>query len=106
MRGGGRRIHAGTVATFGEGACRRIRDGEADIVVVKAGGKFHAFDNSCPHQHFADLHRGLLEEHTLTCPMHGWNFDVRTGASLSGDGRLRMHVVTIQGDDVWISTEH
>jgi len=105
VSGAGRRIHAGAAGAFSEGVCRRIRDGGADLVVVKAAGRFHAFDNSCPHQHFADLHRGLLEEHRITCPMHGWTFDIRTGASFSGDGRLRIRDVTVRGGDVWIITE-
>jgi len=102
---GGQRIHAGTDTSFRDGTRKRIRSEEADVVIVKSGNMFYAFDNNCPHQHFAALHDGLFEKHSLTCPMHGWCFDIRTGISRTGEGRLSMRKVTVEGDDVWILPE-
>jgi nitrite reductase/ring-hydroxylating ferredoxin subunit len=101
----GSRIHCGTARALQEDMPRRVREGDSDIVVVQWEGGYFAFDNSCPHQHFAALHEGRLQEGTLRCPMHGWTFRIRTGKSLSGEGRLRSRRVIVQGDDLWIPLE-
>jgi len=62
-------------------------------------------NNRCPHQQFAEFHRGVLEGFHIRCPMHGWTFDVRNGASTTGEGRLRNRRVTLEGDDLWIFLE-
>ena len=36
------------------------------------------FDSRCPHQ-TTDIPHLALQGATLTCPKHGWVFDVRTG---------------------------
>lgn len=105
MGSGGRLIHAGTGRSLAEGVCRRVRSGGSDLVVVRAGRRYHAFDNNCPHQHFASLHEGGLQGTTITCPMHGWSFDVRTGRSPTGEGRLELHTVETRGDEIWISID-
>ena len=45
----------------------------------------HLVQRRCPHLK-ADLARfGELEEGILTCTMHGWRFDIRTGRCLTAD---------------------
>ena len=41
-------------------------------------GDFHALDGVCPHQG-GPLGEGRLEGCIVTCPWHGWQFDVRDG---------------------------
>jgi nitrite reductase/ring-hydroxylating ferredoxin subunit len=45
----------------------------------------------------------LFEESVVTCPWHGWQFDVRTGESLYDPGRrLATYRVSVVGDDVLV----
>ncbi len=60
-----------------------------EVVVFRVGGDFFALENLCPHQHLSAFHRGHLSGYTVTCPMHGWSFDVRTGHAVAGSGRLK-----------------
>ncbi len=55
-------------------------------IVVEAGGKRFAIDRYCPHQG-GDLKSGWVsEERYLTCPRHGWKFDLaNAGKCLSND---------------------
>jgi nitrite reductase/ring-hydroxylating ferredoxin subunit len=76
-------------------------DGE-EVALFRVGGEVFAVRNDCPHQHFSLLHQGALKEYALTCPMHGWTFDLRTGTSIIGNGNLRRYNVKIVGDDVWL----
>jgi nitrite reductase/ring-hydroxylating ferredoxin subunit len=44
-----------------------------------------------------------LQEHTVTCPWHGWQFDCRTGQSTSAPGKaVSNYAVQVEGDDVMV----
>ncbi len=83
----------------------RITVDDLEIVVFKVGPDFFAVENNCPHQHFRMLHEGTLEGCSLTCPMHGWTFDLRTGKSATGDGRLNQRRVRVIDSEVWIEKQ-
>ena len=50
------------------------------VLVLRDGAKLYAVDALCPHQ-YAPLIGGDLVDGLLTCSLHGWRFDVRTGES-------------------------
>jgi nitrite reductase (NADH) small subunit len=52
-------------------------DGE-DIAVVNIDGTFYATQGHCLHLQ-GPLGEGRLEGPVLSCPWHGWQYDVRTG---------------------------
>ena len=54
-----------------------------DLVLVQHEGDWHVFPAVCPHQ-LGPLAQAPLIAGTVTCPWHGYQFDVRTGANLSG----------------------
>ncbi len=74
------------------------------IGVFNLGGEFFALRSRCPHRG-GPLCEGRLwgalrasvpgqyeyspSQEVLTCPWHGWEFDVRTGRSWCEPGRLR-----------------
>src|SRR5256712_14021893 len=51
------------------------------VVVANAGGEFFGFQAICPHQE-VPLCEGLFDGSVLTCHMHLWQWDIRTGAPL------------------------
>ncbi len=70
------------------GATARIEcDGRAVFVHRGAQG-WQVFDSLCPHQG-TDVPQLALQGLTLTCPKHGWAFDVSSGAcTAKGDRPL------------------
>lgn len=48
------------------------------IAVFNAQGVFHAMDGICPHAG-GPLAKGALTGTVVTCPWHGWQFDVASG---------------------------
>jgi 3-phenylpropionate/trans-cinnamate dioxygenase ferredoxin subunit len=48
------------------------------IVVFNIAGEFFAIGDVCSHDQ-GPLGDGDLEEHTVICPRHGGQFDIRTG---------------------------
>src|ERR1051326_686726 len=66
-----------------------------EIAIFKREGQYFAMSNVCAHQHFSKLHQGQIEGFSVTCPMHGWTFDVRTGRAVSGEGRVACYDVKV-----------
>ncbi len=60
------------------GRCRSVTAGERDVALFNVDGTFYALDNTCPHRG-GPLGEGDLKGHVVFCPMHAWQFDVRTG---------------------------
>ena len=73
-----------------------------DIAIFNVEGKIYALKNVCPHQHFSLLHEGEICDGAVTCPMHGWTFDLATGASRTGQGKATTYPVRIKGNDILV----
>ena len=63
-----------------EGEGRTVEVAGRWLAIFKVGGAFHALDNACPHM-AGPLGFGRLDGFVVTCPIHYWAFDVRTGCS-------------------------
>ena len=63
---------------YKESTKKKVAVDGAEIMLVKAGKKYYAVNNRCPHLN-ASLSRGKLEGTIITCPSHGSQFDVTTG---------------------------
>jgi nitrite reductase (NADH) small subunit len=61
-----------------EGAVRAVRVEDEEIALAHCDGGFYATQNHCIHLQ-GPLGEGHLEGCILTCPWHGWQYDVRTG---------------------------
>jgi 3-phenylpropionate/trans-cinnamate dioxygenase ferredoxin component len=56
--------------------------GDNPIVVFNIAGQLFAIGDVCSHDN-GPLGDGTLEGHTIVCPRHGAEFDVRTGKVMS-----------------------
>ena len=56
------------------------------IAVFHVGGRYYATDDTCPHRG-GPLSEGVLQGDVVTCPWHGSEFNVTTGAVLSPPAR-------------------
>jgi nitrite reductase (NADH) small subunit len=66
------------------------------VAVANVDGTLHAIDGLCPHQG-GPLGTGVLCGTVLTCPWHGWQFDVATGRhQLSPTVRQQVHEVCVR----------
>ncbi len=96
----------GPLGDFKNRRPRSIAVNGLDVVVVQVDGDVLAFENSCPHQHFSLLHQGTIEGCNMTCPVHGWTFDMISGNATNGNGKLKKVPVKCAEGSVWIgSTE-
>jgi nitrite reductase (NADH) small subunit len=60
------------------GAGLVVDAGGRTLALFNVDGAFYAVDNSCPHRG-GPLGDGRLAGAIVTCPWHGYRFDVRTG---------------------------
>lgn len=52
--------------------------GDRVVALFNVDGEFYALDGVCPHQG-GPLGAGELQGCVITCPWHGWQFNVRDG---------------------------
>jgi nitrite reductase (NADH) small subunit len=72
------------------------------VALANVAGAWHAIDGLCPHQG-GPLGTGQLCGTVLTCPWHGWQFDVATGAhGISPTVRQEVHEVVERGGEVFV----
>lgn len=74
-------------------------DGRA-VALYNVGGEIFALDGTCPHAG-GPLGEGSLEGSVVTCPWHGWSFDVKTGACENNpEAAAACHKISVVGGDI------
>lgn len=72
------------------------------IALFNVDGQLYAIDGICPHQG-GPLAQGRLDAHTVTCPWHGWKFDISGNPSESDASPAAIcYPVRASGSDILI----
>lgn len=72
------------------------------LAVFNAGGTFYAIDNTCLHRG-GPLGEGDLDGTVVTCPWHGWRYDVKTGANeMNAQIKVSCYPVKVEGGAVLV----
>lgn len=80
-------------------------EGGPRLLVANAGGEFFGFQAVCPHQD-VPLCEGVFDGATLTCHMHLWQWDVRTGSPLGlAEAPLQRYPLAVEGDSLYLGGE-
>jgi len=80
---------------------------ETRVVLVNVGGDVCAYEDSCPHRG-VPLSCGQFEAATgtLTCAMHLWQYDARTGEGLNPRGvALRRLPLKVEDEAIWVEVD-
>ena len=87
------------------GSVRTVRAGEQDVALAHVDGAFYATQAACIHLE-GPLGEGRLQGQVLTCPWHGWQYDVRTGENEFDRAiRLRTYEVRVEDGEVQVALE-
>jgi nitrite reductase (NADH) small subunit len=112
-------VDVGQASAFQEGTIRVVAVEARDIGVLLWRGEWFAVRNVCPHLgaaicegrvqsllcEDASADGGLIVDATrptLMCPWHRWEFDLRTGLSVSGVERVKTHPVAVRDGRVLV----
>ena len=95
-------VTVGRVGDFPLGAGRMVLVNNRHVALFRLDDGFFAIDNLCLHQ-AGPLCEGDLEDGVVTCPWHGWSYDIRTGI-LVQDGKVGVprHSTRVAGDDIQV----
>jgi len=93
---------ASTLAEVPAGTIKEVQVGGKPIVLANVEGTLYAINGTCLHRG-GPLGQGQLEGKILTCPWHGWQFDVTTGkAVMNPNAGVGCYRTEIRGDEVYI----
>ena len=85
------------------GEVRTVRAGDEELALACVDGSFYALQHACVHLQ-GPLGEGHLDGHVLTCPWHGWQYDVRTGENEFDRAiRLKTYEVHVEDGDVKVA---
>lgn len=78
-----------------------VEAGGQSIAIFNVGGSYYAIDNTCTHRG-GPLAEGMLAGEVVTCPWHGAQYNVKTGAVLSPPAPqgVKSYPVRVTGNDV------
>ena len=72
------------------------------IALANVSGKLFAINNVCLHRG-GPLGEGELEGQKVTCPWHGWQYDVTTGKLVANPAvGVETFPVEVRGDDIFV----
>jgi nitrite reductase/ring-hydroxylating ferredoxin subunit len=96
------RIRVASAVDVPPGEARVVEASGKPIALCNVAGRFYAVDNTCLHRG-GPVGEGDLDGTILTCPWHGWRWDVTTGANTNNPGvKLGCYPVTVDGDAVFV----
>jgi nitrite reductase (NADH) small subunit len=82
------------------GAVTHVSAGEEEIALANVDGELYAVQGHCLHLQ-GPLGQGRLEDSVLTCPWHGWQYDVKSGLNEFDHAiQLRTYEVRVEDGDV------
>lgn len=86
----------------GKGIVVLLPEGK-EVALFKVKGQIYALNNECPHKG-APLGEGELEGCMVSCPWHGWLFDVRNGACENMPGEDAESIaISVKNGDVFLA---
>ncbi|MBI4447265.1 MAG: Rieske (2Fe-2S) protein [Acidobacteria bacterium] len=73
------------------------------IAVFHLKGEYYALDNICAHRG-GPLGEGSLSATAVTCPWHGWTYDVTTGeCTFNPNIRIQTFPVRVEGENLQVA---
>lgn len=94
-------IKVATTDEMAAGAIKQVEANGKSIALFNLDGDFYAIGNECTHRG-GPLAEGFVEGESVTCPWHGAQFSIKTGA-VEGAPAVKPVVkynVRVQGPDI------
>ena len=96
------RIRVGSVSEVPAGEGRVVEAGGRALALFNVDGAFYAIDNTCAHRG-GPLGEGELDGTVVTCPWHGWRWDVKSGANANNPAvKMACFPVSVEAGDVFV----
>ncbi len=87
-----------------DGGCTQVEYGGEPLALFNIAGTITAIHNTCLHRG-GPLAEGEVNGDIVTCPWHGWQYDVKSGECKTNPAvSLRNYQVTIEDGEVLVSS--
>ena len=97
-------IKVADTAELKPGECKVVETAGKVLALFNVGGTFYVLDNTCLHRG-GPLGEGELEGTIVTCPWHGWRWDVATGANTNNPAvKVACFPVKVDGGSIFVET--
>jgi len=76
-----------------------------EVAVFWVNNEVFCLSNVCPHRHQNQIANGIVKNGIVTCPLHFWSYDLRTGENINkrqGTRSLQSFEVRIIDDYVYL----
>jgi nitrite reductase (NADH) small subunit len=95
-------VLAANIADVPLGTVHEIQVAGKAVALANVDGKFFAINNICLHRG-GPLGEGSLRGKTVTCPWHGWEYDVTTGKLIQNPSMgVACYATEVRGEEVFI----
>lgn len=81
---------------------RSVLVGGRRVAVFRTPEGFRAIDHACPHAG-GPLADGIVAERCVTCPLHGWRFELDTGRALNAEASVAVHDIVERDGELWLA---
>jgi nitrite reductase (NADH) small subunit len=102
----GEAVHVAALSELPLGEGRNLHVGRREVALFRTGPReVRAIAARCPHAG-GPLADGIVAGGKVTCPLHGWKFDLATGEGTSPGGNcegIPAFAVELRGEQVWLS---
>jgi nitrite reductase/ring-hydroxylating ferredoxin subunit len=98
-------IQVAETADCPPGSARELLVEGRIVALYNVDGQFYALDGVCPHQG-GPLGKGCLAGRVVTCPWHGWQFDVGSGQHQFSPSVVQPgFAVRVEGQEIWLEVD-
>ena len=99
-------IEGGALSDIPRRGARCVTTAAGRIAVFRTqDDQVFAIENRCPHRS-GPLSEGIVHDTSVTCPLHNWVIDLRTGSALGADqGEVRTYPTRVVGDRILIAPD-
>jgi len=97
-------VEVGTKDQFEPGSRQCVQANGQELVVFNLDEQFYAIENVCPHAGMP-LDQGSLDGRVLTCPFHGYAFDVADGRNVDDERETPVETFPVKVEDEKVLVE-
>jgi len=95
-------VRAAAVGEIPAGTIREVTVAGKPVAVANVGGQFYAINNTCLHRG-GPLGDGVLDGKVVTCPWHGWQYDVTTGKVMQNPSvGVDSYPIEVRGGEIFV----
>ncbi len=93
-------VKVADLSDLAPGTCKTVQTNGKAVALFNVGGTVYALDNTCLHRG-GPLGEGILDAEVVTCPWHGWQYNVTSGQHVMNPSvKVATYPVQVEGNEI------